>query len=183
MINKADNLIWIDLEMTGLLPEKERIIEFCVVITDGKFNILTEGLNIVIRQPEEILSCMDNWNTTQHTRSGLLAEVRKSTVNEQQAEEQILAFIKQYVDCNVSPMCGNSVCQDRRFLYKYMPKLEAYFHYRHLDVSTLKILAQKLAPDLLKEIKKKSSHRAKDDILDSIAEMKLYLDKFLRPAL
>ena len=179
-MNKTDNLIWIDLEMTGLVPEKERIIELCVVVTDSNFNILTEGLNLVLWQAEELLGAMDDWNTTHHARSGLLDEVRKSNINEQQAEIEVLAFLKQYADINTSPMCGNSVYQDRRFLYKYMPKLEAYFHYRNLDISTLKILAQKLAPDLLQQINKKSNHRAKDDILESIDEMKFYLDKFIK---
>lgn len=180
MINKADNFIWLDLEMTGLVPEKDRILEMGVVITDAKFNILTEGVSITIWQPDELLNNMDNWNTTHHTRSGLLADVRKSTVNEQQAEEYILDFITLYVDSKVSPMCGNSVSQDRRFLYKYMPKLEEYFHYRHLDVSTLKILAQTLAPNLLKQVKKQSNHRAKEDILASIAELKFYVDNLLK---
>ena len=180
MLDKTNNLIWVDLEMTGLIPDRDRIIEVCAVITDAKFNILAEAINVVVWQSEEVLSSMDNWNVTQHTRSGLLAEVRKSTIHEQQAEEQVLEFIKQYVDHNASPMCGSSICQDRRFLYKYMPKLEAYFHYRHLDVSTLKILAQKLAPELLTKIKKQSNHRAKDDILDTIEEMKFYLQNFLK---
>jgi oligoribonuclease len=179
-MNKLDNLIWIDLEMTGLDPEKERIIEIGVVITDSNFNLVTEGLSLVLWQGEELLCAMDNWNTTHHTCSGLLDEVRKSNINEQQAEIRILEFLQQYTDSNTSPMCGNSVYQDRRFLHKYMPKLEAHFHYRNLDVSTLKILAQKLAPNLLNDMHKKSSHRAKDDILESINEMKVYLDKFIK---
>jgi oligoribonuclease len=179
-MNKKDNLIWIDLEMTGLDPEKEKIIEIGVVITDSNFNLLDEGLNLVLWQDEKVLNAMDNWNTTHHTRSGLLNEVRKSNIQEKQAETQILTYLQKYTTNNISPMCGNSVYQDRIFLRKYMPMLEAYFHYRNLDVSTLKILAQKLAPHLLKDVEKKSNHRAKDDILESIEEMKIYLDKFIK---
>ena len=179
-MNKSNNLIWIDLEMTGLMPETERIIEICVVVTDSNFNLLTEGLNLVLWQDEKLLCAMDDWNTTHHTCSGLLNEVKKSTINEQQAEVQVLSFLQQYTLNNTSPMCGNSIYQDRLFLRKYMPKLEAYFHYRNLDVSTLKILAQRLAPNLLRNLNKKSSHRAKDDILESIEELKFYLDRFIK---
>lgn len=179
-MNNADNLIWIDLEMTGLNPEKERIIELGVVITDSNFNLLNEGISLVIWQEESILNSMDDWNITNHTRSGLVNEVKKSKINEQQAEIQVLEFLRQYTSPNTSPMCGNSVYQDRRFLYKYMPKLEAYFHYRNLDVSTLKILAQRFAPELLKHKSKGSKHRAHDDILESIEEIKFYLAEFIK---
>lgn len=180
MINKAENLIWIDLEMTGLNPEIERIIEVGVVVTDSKFNVLDAGINLVLWQPDQILNAMDNWNTTHHSRSGLLAEVKASTLNEQEAEKKVLEFLVQFTESNTSPMCGNSVYQDRRFLNKYMPKLAAYFHYRNLDVSTLKILVQKFAPNLLKDQSKQSNHRAMNDILESIDEMKYYLDKCIK---
>lgn len=179
MVN-IDNLIWLDLEMTGLNPEVDKILELGVVITDKDFNILTAETNLVIWQADSILNAMDNWNTTHHTASGLVAEVKNSKITEQQAEAQILALLQQYTVANTSPMCGNSVYQDRRFLSKYMPKLEGYFHYRNLDVSTLKILAQKFAADLVKDRQKESKHRAIDDILESIEEMKFYLAKFIK---
>ena len=179
MSDRKNNLIWIDLEMTGLQPEHDRILEVCVVITDPNCNIIAESPSIVIWQPDSALQAMDNWNTNQHTRSGLLAAVKASTIQEPEAEQVMLAFIAQYVDAKASPMCGNSICQDRRFLAKHMPKLEQYFHYRHLDVSTLKILAQRFAPQLLHNKNKNSNHRAKDDIVESIIELKFYLEKFL----
>ncbi|NMA42727.1 MAG: oligoribonuclease [Oligosphaeraceae bacterium] len=174
------NLIWIDLEMTGLLPEKDRIIEIASIITDEQLNVIAEGPVLAIRQSEELLAGMDEWNQTQHSGSGLLQRVRQSQIDEAQAEALTLEFIQAYVPANCSPICGNSICQDRRFLCNYMPKLEAYFHYRNLDVSSLKILVQRWAPQLLDNFSKKGSHLALDDIRESIAELKYYRRHFLK---
>lgn len=173
------NLIWIDLEMTGLYPERDRIIEIATVITDAHLNILAEGPVFAIHQDESLLAHMDEWNTKQHTQSGLIERVRESDMNESKAEDQTIDFLKQYVDKGRSPMCGNSICQDRRFLYKYMPKLAAFFHYRNLDVSTLKELAARWHPKILKGIKKQSKHLALDDIKDSIEELIYYREHFM----
>ena len=173
------NLIWIDLEMTGLDPEKERIIEIATIITDKGLNILEEGPNLVIHQPKELLAAMDGWNTNQHKESGLLAKVKSSAVTEQMAEIETLDFVSKFVGEGKSPMCGNTVSHDRRFLVKYMPRLETYFHYRHIDVSTIKeLIARWLKSDLL--YKKASTHRAKDDIRESINELKFYKDKIFK---
>ena len=174
------NLIWIDLEMTGLLPEKDRIIEIASIITDEQLNVIAEGPVLAIRQSEELLAGMDEWNQTQHSGSGLLQRVRQSQIDEAQAEALTLEFIQVYVSAKCSPICGNSICQDRRFLCNYMPKLEAYFHYRNLDVSSLKILVQRWAPQLLDNFSKKGSHLALDDIRESIAELKYYRRHFLK---
>lgn len=174
------NLIWIDLEMTGLLPEKDRIIEIASIITDEQLNVIAEGPVLAIRQSEELLAGMDEWNQTQHSGSGLLQRVRQSQIDEAQAEALTLEFIQAYVPANCSPICGNSICQDRRFLCNYMPKLEAYFHYRNLDVSSLKILVQRWAPQLLDNFSKKGSHLALDDIRESIAELKYSRRHFLK---
>lgn len=179
MADKKNNLIWIDLEMTGLDPLKERIIEIATIVTDSELNILATGPELVINQPEDLLKRMDDWNTKQHTSSGLVEKVRHSVITEQEAEIRTLDFLLQYVEPKYSPICGNSVYQDRRFLNLYMPKLEAFFHYRQLDVSTLKILAKNWAPDLLKNLNKASSHRALDDIIGSIDELKYYREHML----
>lgn len=176
------NLIWIDLEMTGLDPDKDRIIELATIVTDAHLNILAEGPVFAIHQSEDLLAGMDEWNTRQHTQSGLVKRVRESTVSEQQAEQETLNFLKQFLDKGKSPMCGNSICQDRRFLYKYMPELAAYFHYRNLDVSTLKELALRWRPQLLSGVTKQSKHLALDDIKDSIAEMVYYREHFIKLA-
>lgn len=176
MAVSADHLIWIDLEMTGLDPEKERIIEMATVITDSKLNIVAESPIFTIHQSDELLAKMDAWNTKQHNSSGLVARVRESVTTESQAESEMLAFLKQYVSAGKSPMCGNSVYQDRRFLCRYMPELEKYFHYRLLDVSTLKELAQRWAPRVYSGVQKDSRHLALDDIRDSINELKYYRD-------
>jgi len=173
------NLIWIDLEMTGLDPEKERIIEIATIITDKGLNILEEGPNLVIHQPKELLAAMDDWNTNQHKESGLSAKVKSSAVTEQMAEIETLDFVSKFVGEGKSPMCGNTVSHDRRFLVKHMPRLEAYFHYRHIDVSTIKeLIARWLKSDLL--YKKASTHRAQDDIRESINELKFYKDKIFK---
>ncbi|MFA5960194.1 MAG: oligoribonuclease [Tatlockia sp.] len=173
------NLIWIDLEMTGLEPEKDRIIEIATVVTDSHLNVLAEGPVLAIHQAEDLLAGMDEWNTRQHNHSGLVKRVRESTTTEALAEERTIAFLKPFLDRGKSPMCGNSICQDRRFLYKYMPALAAYFHYRNLDVSTLKELVKRWRPQLLSGMVKESKHLALDDIKDSIAELVYYRQHFL----
>ncbi|MBE0369695.1 oligoribonuclease [Pseudoalteromonas sp. MMG013] len=172
------NLIWLDLEMTGLEPKTDKILEIATVITDGDLNILAEGPVIAIHQSDELLDGMDEWCTNQHGRSGLTARCKASQFSEEDAIKQTLDFLKAWVPPAKSPMCGNSIGQDRRFLNKYMPELEAYFHYRNLDVSTVKELARRWKPELLKDVTKKSSHLALDDIKDSIMELKVYQQKF-----
>ncbi|KJG08892.1 oligoribonuclease [Photobacterium kishitanii] len=168
------NLIWIDLEMTGLDPETHKIIEIATVVTDPQLNVLAEGPVLAIYQPEAELAKMDDWCTTTHTNSGLVERIRQSTITEAQAVAQTIAFLEQWVPKGVSPICGNSIGQDRRFLYKHMPKLEQYFHYRYLDVSTLKELTRRWKPELLDGFSKQGSHLALDDIHDSIAELRYY---------
>lgn len=175
-----DNLIWIDLEMTGLSPEDDRIIEIATLVTDHKLNVLAEGPVLAVTQSEELLAGMDEWNTRQHGASGLVERVRNSGVSESDAEQQTLAFLREYVPNGASPMCGNSICQDRRFLYNYMPQLEAYFHYRHIDVSTLKELARRWAPNIADGVEKESAHLAMDDIRDSVAELVYYRNTMLK---
>lgn len=176
----VDHLIWIDLEMTGLQPEKDHIIEIATIVTDSDLNILAEGPVFAIHQSDELLVTMDEWNTTHHTSSGLVARVIESKISEEQAEEETLAFLQQYVPEGKSPMCGNSVWQDRRFLARYMPRLEKYFHYRMIDVSTLKELAFRWVPRIYQGIQKESRHLALDDIRESIEELKYYRQEFLR---
>ncbi|MGL6030249.1 MAG: oligoribonuclease [Legionella sp.] len=173
------NLIWIDLEMTGLEPEHDRIIEIATVVTDAQLNILAEGPVFAVSQPQALLDGMDSWNTRQHNQSGLVSRVLSSTVSEEDAQLQTIEFLRQYVDKGKSPMCGNSICQDRRFLYKYMPELAAFFHYRNLDVSTLKELAVRWKPEVLNGIVKESKHLALDDIKDSINELSHYRQHFI----
>lgn len=179
MPKKRHNLIWIDLEMTGLSPRDDRIIEIATIITDSDLNIIEEGPVMVIRQPLVRLAEMDEWNTRTHTESGLINRVKESTIDEAEAELVTLAFIAKHVSGNHSPLCGNSICQDRRFLALYMPKLEAYLHYRNLDVSSLKELARRWRPELLNDFKKNNTHRALDDIRESIDELKYYRKTFL----
>lgn len=173
------HLIWIDLEMTGLSPEHDRIIEIATIVTDKNLNIVAEGPVFAIHQSDERLSAMDEWNTKQHGQSGLMARVRESEVTEAEAEAKTLLFLQQYLDKGVSPMCGNTICQDRRFLCNYMPELAAFFHYRHIDVSTLKELARRWAPQLPKGFEKQSKHLALDDIKDSIEELAYYRKHFI----
>jgi oligoribonuclease len=174
MTQDAGNLIWIDLEMTGLDTQQDCIIEIATVITDKQLDTVAEGPVVAIHQTDDRLAQMDAWNMKQHGQSGLLERVRESRANEAEAEATTLAFLQRQVAPGASPMCGNSVCQDRRFLARVMPTLEAYFHYRNLDVSTLKELAQRWAPGVAKGLVKNSSHRALDDIYDSIAELRYY---------
>ena len=168
------NLIWIDLEMTGLNTDHDKVIEIATIVTDKELNVLAEGPVMALSQPEEMLDGMDEWNTRQHNKSGLIERVRQSEITEAQAEMKTIAFLEQYISKGKSPMCGNSICQDRRFLHRHMPKLEQYFHYRNLDVSTLKILAQHWAPDIAKRFNKTSAHLALADIRDSIDELRHY---------
>ena len=176
----AANLIWIDLEMTGLVPERHRIIEIATVVTDSALNVLAEGPVLAVQQSAEDLAAMDEWNTRQHGRSGLTQRVRTSEVTESDAERLSLNFLTDWVVPGKSPMCGNSICQDRRVLARWMPSLERFFHYRNLDVSTLKELCQRWSPDLAEGFSKESSHLALSDIRDSIAELRYYRDHFLR---
>lgn len=173
------NLIWIDLEMTGLDPEQDRIIEMATIVTDPHLTILAEGPVIAVSQPKALLDGMDSWNTKQHNQSGLVQRVLESQIGESEAEQLTIDFLKQHLDKGKSPMCGNSICQDRRFLYKYMPDLAAFFHYRNLDVSTLKELAIRWRPELLSGVVKESKHLALDDIKDSINEMAYYRQHFI----
>lgn len=174
------NLIWIDLEMTGLNPDTDVIIEMATIVTDKELNVLAEGPVLAIHQPDALLDAMDEWNTNQHGKSGLTQRVRESQISMAQAEQLTLEFLKDWVPARKSPICGNSICQDRRFLYRHMPDLEAYFHYRNLDVSTLKELVTRWAPELHAGFKKGGTHLALDDIRESIAELRYYREHFLR---
>jgi len=180
MAQDSNNLIWIDLEMTGLFPDRDRIIEIAVVITDGQLNVLAESPVLVVHQSDEVLNGMDAWNTSTHRKTGLTDKVRASTLDEAEAEGQMIAFIQQYVAAKKSPMCGNSICQDRRFMANYMPKLEDYFHYRNLDVSTLKELSKRWKPQIYDGFKKANKHEALADIYESIEELKYYRANFLK---
>jgi oligoribonuclease len=175
-----NNLVWLDLEMTGLDPSGDRIIEIATLITDSDLNVVAEGPVIAIAQSEAALAAMDEWNRTHHGQSGLLERVRSSDYDEERAERETLAFLERHLGAGKSPLCGNSVCQDRRFLAGSMPRLEAFFHYRNLDVSSLKILAQRWAPDVAESFRKKSEHRALEDIKESIAELRHYREHLLR---
>jgi len=180
MANANDNLIWLDMEMSGLLPDTDRILELAAVVTDAELNVIAESPVIVVHQSDEVLDGMDAWNKGTHGRSGLIEKVKVSTVNEAQATEQMMAFLKQHVPAGKSPMCGNSICQDRRFMARYMPELEKYFHYRNLDVSTFKELARRWKPEIYSGFKKASRHEALADIYESIDELKYYREHFIR---
>ena len=180
IMNKKTNLIWIDLEMTGLIPESDVIIEIATVVTDANLNVIEEGPSLAIHQNSDLLDGMDDWNTNQHNQSGLVQRVIESKVSTAEAESQTLNFLIKYVDQGASPMCGNSICQDRRFLYNYMPKLEKFFHYRHIDVSTLKELAVRWKPSIISSTYKKSRHLALSDVYDSIDELKHYKEHFIK---
>lgn len=174
------NLIWIDLEMTGLDTMNDTIIEIATIVTDSELNILAEGPVFAIHTPDIVLNSMDDWNTRQHGQSGLIDRIRRSTVTMAQAEVETIAFLSKYVEAGRSPMCGNSICQDRRFLARQMPSLERFFHYRNLDVSTVKELAYRWRPDILSSFEKKGSHLALDDIRDSIRELRHYKANFFK---
>ena len=180
MSDTKTNLIWLDLEMTGLDPTKDKVIEIATVVTDKNLEVVAVGPEIAIKQSDAVLDGMDEWNQRHHTGSGLVERVKLSQYTEQKAEQETLDFLKVHVDAKASPMCGNSICQDRRFLAAHLPVLEDFFHYRHIDVTTVKLLAMNWAPDLLKRHKKKGAHRAKEDVLESIAELKFYRDNFLK---
>ena len=173
------NLVWVDMEMTGLEPDTDRIIEVAVVVTDMHLNIIAEGPVFAIHQSDETLDKMDAWNKGTHGRSGLIEKVKASTVSEEQAEAELISFLKQYVPAGKSPMCGNTICQDRRFMVRGMPKLEAFFHYRNLDVSTLKELCKRWKPEIVSGFKKHQKHTALADIIESIEELRYYREHFI----
>lgn len=179
-LDKSKTLIWIDMEMTGLEPETDRIIEVATLITDAELNILAEGPVLAVHQSDTALAAMDEWNQRTHGESGLVERVRHSKLDDAEAERQTLEFLRQYADSGSSPMCGNSVHQDRRFMVRYMPHLEAFFHYRNLDVSTVKELARRWRPELPGGFDKKGTHQAMDDIRDSVNELKYYREHFFR---
>jgi oligoribonuclease len=174
------NLVWVDMEMTGLEPETDRIIEVAMIVTDMHLNVLAEGPVLAIHQTDETLDKMDAWNKGTHGRSGLIDRVKASTVSEEQAEAEFLAFMRQWVPKGKSPMCGNTIGQDRRFMVKYMPKLEAFFHYRNIDVSTLKELGRRWKPEMVAGFKKAQKHTALADIIESIEELKYYREHFIK---
>jgi oligoribonuclease len=176
-----NNLIWVDMEMSGLNPDCDRVLEVAVVVTDAQLAVIAEGPVIAVHQAERVLAGMDAWNTATHGRSGLTPRVRESKVDEPEAEADVIAFLERYVPAGKSPMCGNSICQDRRFMARWMPRLEGYFHYRNLDVSTLKELARRWKPDVVRSFEKKSRHEALADIYDSIAELKHYRQHLIAP--
>ncbi|MCB1927705.1 MAG: oligoribonuclease [Rhodocyclaceae bacterium] len=180
MAQDQNHLIWLDMEMTGLDPDRDRIIELAVVVTDARLQTVAEGPVIAVHQADSVLDGMDEWNRTTHGRSGLVDRVRASTLDEVQAEQAMLAFVQSHVPARTSPMCGNSICQDRRFMARYMPQLESWFHYRNLDVSTLKELARRWRPEVARGVVKKGRHEALADIYESIAELAHYRDNFLK---
>ncbi|HJY07709.1 MAG TPA: oligoribonuclease [Bryobacteraceae bacterium] len=180
MAQDQNNLIWIDMEMTGLSPERDRIIEVAIVVTNSQLEAVAEAPVLVVHQAGEVLDGMDDWNKGTHARSGLIAKVKESTLSEAEAEKQMLDFLLLHVPKGASPMCGNSICQDRRFLARYMPALESYFHYRNLDVSTLKELVRRWKPELAKGLSKHGKHEALADIQESIEELKYYREHFIR---
>jgi oligoribonuclease len=180
MAQDLQHLIWIDLEMTGLNPDTDLIIEIATIVTDKDLNILAHGPVLAVHQSDEALAAMDEWNQTHHGQSGLIDRVKASTINDSEAERLTIEFLKLWVPENTSPICGNSIGQDRRFLYRYMPKLEAYFHYRNIDVSTLKELASRWAPAVKDGFNKESKHQALDDIIESIEELRYYREHFIK---
>lgn len=180
MAQDASRLIWIDMEMSGLNPDTDRILEIALVVTDSQLATVAEAPVLVVHQSDEVLAGMDEWNKATHGRSGLIEKVKASRMSEAEAEAKMLAFLEEYVPAKASPMCGNSICQDRRFLARYMPRLEAYFHYRNLDVSTFKELAKRWKPEALAGLAKEGKHEALADVYESIAELKHYREQFLK---
>jgi len=179
-MDKKQHLIWIDLEMTGLIPESDRIIEIATIVTNTDLQVVAEGPVLAIHQSEEMMKGMDDWNQRHHGQSGLIERVRLSPNNESEAEQATIKFLSQYCEPGFSPMCGNSICQDRRFLARYMPALEAFFHYRNLDVSSIKELAKRWRPDIADGVKKQGTHQALEDIRDSIQELRHYREHFFK---
>jgi oligoribonuclease len=180
MPQDSQHLIWIDLEMTGLDPDNDLILEIATIVTDKDLSILAQGPVLAVHQPDSALAAMDEWNLKHHGQSGLIDRVKASTIDDAEAERLTIEFLKQWVPGKTSPMCGNSIGQDRRFLYRYMPKLEAYFHYRNIDVSTLKELAARWAPEIQKGFNKESRHQALEDIVESIEELRYYREHFIK---
>jgi oligoribonuclease len=180
MAQDSDNLIWIDMEMSGLLPDSDRILELAAVVTDAELNVLAQSPVLVVHQSDAVLDGMDAWNKGTHGRSGLIDKVKASTLDEATASQQMIDFLKQHVPASKSPMCGNSICQDRRFMARYMPELESYFHYRNLDVSVFKELSRRWKPAVYSGFKKSSKHEALADIYESIEELKYYREHFIK---
>jgi oligoribonuclease len=180
MAKNDTHLVWIDMEMSGLDPDNDRVLEVALVVTDKELNIVEEGPVLVVHQPDAVLDAMDNWNKGTHGKSGLIDKVKASLLTEGDVEDAMIAFMKKHVSARTSPMCGNSICQDRRFLARYLPKMEAYFHYRNLDVSTFKELAKRWKPQIMDGFKKENNHTALADILESIQELKYYREHFIR---
>jgi len=182
MAQDPNRLVWVDMEMTGLEPDRDRVLEIAVVVTDAKLAVVAEGPVLVVHQPDSVLDAMDDWNKNTHGKSGLIDRVRASTADEAEVARRMVEFLDQYVPRRTSPMCGNSICQDRRFMARHMPTLEAWFHYRNLDVSTLKELARRWNPPVFAGLKKQGAHTALADILESIEELRYYRDTFMRIA-
>lgn len=180
---KNDRLVWVDMEMSGLLPETDRILEIAMIVTDGDLNIVAEGPVLVVHQEDAVLDRMDAWNKGTHGKSGLIDKVKASTLTEADVEAECLAFLKQHVKSSISPMCGNTIHQDRRFMNRYMPKLEAYFHYRNIDVSTIKELCKRWQPEIAKGFSKQQAHTALADIIESVEELRYYREKLFIPTI
>ena len=178
---KNDRLVWVDMEMSGLFPETDRILEIAMIVTDGDLNIVAEGPVLVVHQEDAVLDRMDAWNKGTHGKSGLIDKVKASTLTEAEVEAECLAFLKQHVKSSISPMCGNTIHQDRRFMNRYMPKLEAYFHYRNIDVSTIKELCKRWQPEIAKGFSKQQAHTALADIIESVEELRYYREKLFIP--
>ena len=180
---KNDRLVWVDMEMSGLFPETDRILEIVMIVTDGDLNIVAEGPVLVVHQEDAVLDRMDAWNKGTHSKSGLIDKVKASTLTEAEVEIECLAFLKQHVKSSISPMCGNTIHQDRRFMNRYMPKLEAYFHYRNIDVSTIKELCKRWQPEVAKGFSKQQAHTALADIIESVEELRYYREKLFIPTI
>jgi oligoribonuclease len=180
---KNDRLVWVDMEMSGLQPETDRILEIAMIVTDGDLNIVAEGPVLVVHQEDAVLDRMDSWNKGTHSKSGLIDKVKASTLTEADVEAACLAFLKQHVKSSISPMCGNTIHQDRRFMNRYMPKLEAYFHYRNIDVSTIKELCKRWQPEIAKGFSKQQAHTALADIIESVEELRYYREKLFIPTI